>query len=541
MLTPRTIRGKLLCVLLLSIIGFLVVTAIALVTERSTLMLDRETKTRHLVEAATTLVAHYHDLQNKGQLTEADAKTAAIEALRAMRYEKSEYFWVNDMTPTMVMHPFKPELEGKSLADFKDPSGLAVFVEFAETVKRDGAGFVHYLWPKPGFDQPVPKVSYVSGFQPWGWVIGSGIYLDDVNSIFRERAIELIATVLAGSLLITTMLMLLIRSISRPIDEIRKVMRSIGETQDLSRRVDTRNRDEIAEIGRAFNDMVGSFQDLIRRVMDSAHEVMELSSRVAASAHHVALSSDEQNQASGSMAAAIEETKASIEQVASNSSDAHQIAERAGSLAQQGEEIVANAAGEMSRIAVAVTSSAQRIETLGEMSNQIVSIVNVIREIADQTNLLALNAAIEAARAGEQGRGFAVVADEVRKLAERTAQSTLEIGRTIEGIRSGTLEAVNSMHEGSARVQGGVTLTEKAGKSMAEIRVGAGQVIAAVSDIALAMQEQSAATNLVVENVDRIVTMAERNNADTNEIAQNAEQLEKLAGSLTRMVDQFKV
>ena len=202
--------------------------------------------------------------------------------------------------------------------------------------------------------------------------------------------------------------------------------------------------------------------------------------------------------------------------------------------------MVQGAAAEMSKIADSVNQSSHFIERLGEHSNQISAIVNVIKEIADQTNLLALNAAIEAARAGEQGRGFAVVADEVRKLAERTARSTEEITAMIGSIQDGTQHAVASMQEGSARVIEGVAMANRAGESMSQISSGANQVISAVSDISSALREQSTASNQVAQNVERIARMTEENSVAANEIAEEAQQLESLAGALENAVSRFK-
>lgn len=181
------LRPRLFIVVAVAFVAMILIAALALVNERSSLMEDREVKTRHLVESAYGVLVHFRALQLGGELTEDQAKRATIETIRGMRYGGSEYFWINDLQPRMVMHPMMPELDGKNLSSFKDPNGKRLFVAFVDTVKKNGAGFVDYLWPKPGFTQPVPKISYVKGFTPWGWVIGSGIYIDDVNRIFWER------------------------------------------------------------------------------------------------------------------------------------------------------------------------------------------------------------------------------------------------------------------------------------------------------------------------------------------------------------------
>lgn len=537
----HTIRGRLLLVLFVALLGILAVSAVSLSYERSNLMEDRKVKTRHLVESATSVLTHFHELEKKGELSEDQAKAAALGVLRDMRYEQSEYFWINDMHPRVVMHPFKPELNGQDVSQTADPSGKKLFVEFVNAVKKDGGGFVPYLWPKPGAVAPVAKISYVKGFAPWGWVVGSGIYVDDVEQIFREHALTLAGFDLLAILLIGGFLLYIIRSISRPINAVQETMVEILKTRDLTRRVEVNGKDEISTMAVCCNNMLAGFQDLIRQVIDNSQAVLDQTSRLALSAARVAQGSMRQSEASSSMAAALEETRTSIRQVAENSGDAHRIAEESGQLSQHGESVVDGTVAEMTRIAHSVQESGQHIQTLGQMSEQISSIVNVIKEIADQTNLLALNAAIEAARAGEQGRGFAVVADEVRKLAERTTMSTHEITRMIASIQAGTQSAVSSMQEGSSRVSDGVELAREAGASMGRIREGAGRVIMAINDISVALGEQSIATQTVVGNVEQIVEMAERNSAETGEIAEVAERLEVLARSLRETVDNFRV
>lgn len=195
----------------------------------------------------------------------------------------------------------------------------------------------------------------------------------------------------------------------------------------------------------------------------------------------------------------------------------------------------------MHRIAESVEQSAQLIEDLGRQSDRISAIVNVIKDIADQTNLLALNAAIEAARAGETGRGFAVVADEVRKLAERTTQSTQDIAAMIDAIQNGTAQAVDSMHAGVERVAGGVELAKRAGKAMEEIHSGAQRVAQTVSDISLALKEQSAASSEIAVNVEKIAQMAEENNAAVAGTTGTARELERLAEGLQAEIRRYKV
>jgi len=560
-----SIKARLLLIMAAALTGMILIAIFALQSEKATLLEDRKVKTRHLVEGAHSLLGYFYDLQQKGVLSEDAAKDAALKAIKALRYEQKEYFWVNDFTtpiPKMLMHPTVPALDGKVLdaekfncatslqAGLDGPTEKTdgkknLFVAFDEVAGKSGQGYVTYNWPKPKAgggttEELYTKLSFVKKFDGWNWLIGSGIYLDDVERIFWNHAIWLIGIITAITVLIGGVMMMVIRRISRSLNELESAMHQIQSSNDLSRRVTVTAKDEIGQIGHSFNQMIQSFQEIIQQVITNSRGVMQAAGKLSESSQRVAVSSQSQSDATTSMAAAVEEVTTSINHVADGSQETHNIAHKAGELAAQGGEVVHGAAAEMSKIADSVNQSSQFIQRLGEHSNQISAIVNVIKEIADQTNLLALNAAIEAARAGEQGRGFAVVADEVRKLAERTARSTEEITAMIGSIQSGTNHAVASMQEGSARVTEGVAMATRAGDSMGQIRDGANQVISAVGDISSALREQSAASNQVAQNVERIARMTEENSVAANEIAGEAQQLESLAGALESAVSRFK-
>jgi methyl-accepting chemotaxis protein len=310
---------------------------------------------------------------------------------------------------------------------------------------------------------------------------------------------------------------------------------------DLTVRIHLDSEDELSQVANSFNSMATAFNNLLRTVQQSANHLSGAAGELATSSARVSASSQQQSASASGMASAIEQMTASINQIAEHAQSAQQISSESGRLSAEGGHIVENTVREMEQIAASVNQSATIIEELGRHSENISAIVNVIKEIADQTNLLALNAAIEAARAGEQGRGFAVVADEVRKLAERTTQSTQEIGTMIAAIQNATGNAVSSMNSGVERVSSGVALSQQAGASIGQVQAGADRVVDVVNEISLAMNEQSKASSDIARNIEHIAEMAEQNNEDVNATARTAQSLEQLAGQLQAEVRRFRV
>jgi len=537
----NSVRSKLVVLSLIGTIGMVVVLIFGLMSEYGNVATDREIKTRHLVESTHALIAHYQQQEAAGALTREQAQQAALAAVKSLRYDGREYFWVNDMNAVMLMHPLKPELDGKSVADFKDPDGKFLFREFVDVVRTQKAGFVHYQWPRPGAETPQPKLSYVKGFEPWGWIVGSGIYIDDLHHDFMALALRSGLLVAALAALAFLLAHLTGRSILKPLQAVEHTMDQVAMNHDLTRRAPVEGPLEIRNMAQSFNTMMSGFQGLVRDIGQSSQAVEAAARQLSAASSSVASASQDQSQSAMATSAAVEQMSGSIARVSDRARSTDNTASSAEQLAMQGADVVSRAVEEMQRIADSVQTSARFIETLGQQSQEISSIVNVIREISDQTNLLALNAAIEAARAGEQGRGFAVVADEVRKLAERTGQSTTEISTKISRIQEETQRAIDSMQEGSRRVGEGVDTARVAMDSMEQIRRGAIDVREAIRDISEALQEQSAASALVSGNIVSISSTATRNSGEVIAIADEASSLQRLAAGLQASSARFRV
>jgi methyl-accepting chemotaxis protein len=282
-------------------------------------------------------------------------------------------------------------------------------------------------------------------------------------------------------------------------------------------------------------------RDTVRNIQAAAEQLGQSARQVAETSHAVAAASAQQSEATSATAAAIEQMTVGIGHISDNAEQAVSLSRHSEELSRQGSAVIHGAAAEMGKIADSVEASSTIIATLEQQSNEISAVVNVIKEIADQTNLLALNAAIEAARAGEQGRGFAVVADEVRKLAERTSASTQEIASTIQKIQGGTQNAVQSMVAGVDQVRSGTALAQEAGASIREIESGAQRVVGVVNDISSSLREQSATSNEIARNVENIARMVEANNSSAEGAASSSRQLERLAEELAASVRSFRL
>ncbi|MBI2732052.1 MAG: cache domain-containing protein [Aquabacterium sp.] len=461
-----------------------------------------ERSVRQTVEVAHTLVKHFHQEAVSGRLSEAEAKQRALAAIKVLRYSDTEYFWVNDMQPRMVMHATKPELDGKDLSQIKDPNGVALFVEFVNTVKASGAGVVSYMWPRPGSDKPVPKVSYVVGFAPWGWVIGSGLYVDSVAATVWDRTVKFSMGTLALALLMLGVGLVISRGLLKQLGG--EPSYAVALTQRLAA------GDLTVDVALKPDDHSSLLHAIKTRSSDS---VATANTEIAHGNQDLSARTENQASALQQTAASMEQLSSTVKQNTDNARQANQLAIGASSVAVQGGEVVGQVVDTMREI--------------NESSKKIVDIIGVIDGIAFQTNILALNAAVEAARAGDQGRGFAVVAAEVRTLAVRSAGAAKEIKTLI--------------NDNVQRVGQGTEMVDQAGATMNEVVHAIRRVTDIMGEISSASQEQSTGVAQVGQAVTQMDQATQQNAAMVEEMAAAASSLQTQAGDLVGVISAFTV
>ncbi|MDO2947990.1 methyl-accepting chemotaxis protein [Aeromonas simiae] len=542
MLTRLSIRHRLLLITLLALLSLLLLTLVAAEQYRRSLLEEKQVQTRHQVETVWSLVDGFARQVSEGKLSEAQAKQAALKAIAALRYGHDDYFWINDSRPFMVMHPMKPELDGKDLAAVADPDGKRLFVAFVEATRHAPQGAqVAYQWPKPGSAQPVAKVSFVKRFAPWDWIIGTGIYVDDVEQQYRQVLLRLLGV----SLVILTLLALLSgwlgRSIVQPLEAASRALAVLARGEgDLRARLHERGRDELSALGRNFNRFADQMVTLVQQVQGIARDNDGAAERLAGVAHNHHRLANEQVADTERVASAMSQVAASCQEIGEHTREAAGSAAQAMAMVHDGEALMQRSAEVVQRLADQLGASVASVKQLGADSQKIDGVLEVIRGVAEQTNLLALNAAIEAARAGEQGRGFAVVADEVRTLANRTHASTDEIRNMIASVQHGTDQVTAQI----GQLQG---LSDAAAHSVAQMERVIAELAGLIDriggmngQIASAADQQVASVAGINHNMETIARAAHRALEHNEQTEQAVAALEAGGRQLSALVDRYQ-
>lgn len=552
-LMTLSISSRFQAITVSALLGVAIVSGIGLKFLGDQVERDRLAKTRNLTDAAYGVLAFFEREEADGRLPRMDAQNAAIRAIKNLRYDEQEYFWLTDKNARMVAHPMKPELDGKDMAEMKDPTGKHIFLEFANVVKQRGQGFIEYYWPKPGEQAPAAKISYVRGFAPWGWIIGTGVYADDTGAILWQAARQAGIAMFLVIALTAALVVLLSRQITVPLKALNSAMRrlvagdlntdvpSYGKSDEIGAMAasvlvfktellskaaaDTRAaaaagdqarrsavlerlvihfRDRVGELSRRLGSAASDLE-VTARAMDVSVERTTAQS-AAATALAGRTSADVQT-----AAAATEEMSASVREIVGQVHRTSEIVALATESARQGESIVRDLA-------------------LG--TEKIGDVVGLISSIAAQTNLLALNATIEAARAGDAGRGFAVVASEVKELAGQTAKATDEIAGQIGRIQGETRQAVLAISTVGQTIEELHSIAIGVAAAMEEQNAAIEEIVRGVASAATGAQSVS-------ESMDAVRSIAADNGDASKQVLVSARGLSKNSHDLDEAVQEF--
>ncbi|WP_305073874.1 methyl-accepting chemotaxis protein [Propionivibrio sp.] len=364
---------------------------------------------------------------------------------------------------------------------------------------------------------------------------------ESAETAFTRTLAITVAAAVIGVVVIGLLGFLLGRSITRPLGVMQKAIIRTATELDFTDTIKVDSKDEVGATLQAYNELLAKLRSSFAEIQAVAARMAAITAEVDTTSKEIAENSQQQSDASSGMAAAIEELTVSISMVATQAQDASLHTQESRNKADQGAEVILTTVSGIQTISESVREASERIDALRHDSESISSVANIIKEIADQTNLLALNAAIEAARAGEQGRGFAVVADEVRKLAERTSKSTQEISTLLAQMQGSAKQAVDTMAAAVREVDVGVENAQAAGRSINDIKEGSGTVVSAVEEISEAVREQSAASTSISQRIEQIAQMTERNTAAAGSTAEAVHDLSRMSQEIETALRAYKV
>ncbi|MCS0448899.1 methyl-accepting chemotaxis protein [Vibrio diabolicus] len=479
-------------------------------------------------------------------------KEAAKEILKAMRFESDGYFFAYDSQGVNTLHAIKPSLEGKNLYDLKDENGVAVIAGLIDASQK-GDGFLYFSWHKPTIDAQAPKLGYAEYLSKWNWVLGTGVYIDDIDQQvamhrelktqeLKEHTLSAVLISVVG-LIITSVLTSIV--VSKGIQPLQHVAASLKDVAagggDLTARLKVESQDEVGEVAAAFNEFMDKLHPLMQDIHRSATTVQTVSQSLNTQTSQASGQMQDHCLETDKVVTAVTQMSMTAKEVASNTNATAQAIEDANSQVTEAQREVEQAIEGITELVREIDSTSDAISELSLQTEKITKVLDVIGEIAEQTNLLALNAAIEAARAGEQGRGFAVVADEVRSLASRTQNSTHEIGDMLKQLQNGVSRAVSTMSVSQKR---GVKTAEESAliqQSLSGIHHSIGTIRDMGIQTASAAEEQSA----VAEDINQNLVAIQQIVNNINETLQHAEsistQLSQSGTEIHGLVGNFKL
>jgi len=554
---------------------------------------ERKAGLAQMDATALAIFDKYYKLEQAGTMTREQAQSAAKEVLAAMRYGGGTgYFWINDMHPTMVMHPIKPEMNGTDLTQNKDPNGKFLFVEFVNTVKASGQGFVDYYWPKPGADQPVLKYSHVAGFAPWGWIVGTGVYADDLAALYRQNAIWAAALCLLGAVATLAIAYAIVHSVTSPIARLKAAMNAIAEEDASVQISDADRRDEIGQMAKSLivlRDSVAERAELRVREDERQREIEgerrgnEASLRSSSerqTAAMMALGAGLERLAAGDLTVAIDDIgqdyaklrsdfnaavdalNSVINAIAESShivnDSARDISEATNNLSKRTEQ----QAAALEETAAALDEITATVRTASERANEARTMVAETKTSAGKSGEIVRNAVSAMSRIEDSSSRISQIIGVIDEIAFQTNLLALNAG--VEAARAGeagrgfavVAQEVRELAQRSANaakeiktlisssaseVEGGVALVRSTGDALVEIEALVNRVNAHVDSIATAAREQATGLHEINTSVNHMDQMTQQNAAMVEETTAASQTLAEESQQLRALLSKFRL
>ncbi|ABK39381.1 methyl-accepting chemotaxis protein [Aeromonas hydrophila] len=528
------VSRKLMLLLSLALIGFIALLLISASALHRNLMSEREARLQAVLDLAMSRIQTL-----AATLPAPQAQAEAKAMLNSMRFDGDNYLFVLDENRRMVVHPVRPELVGQQMGESGTATAGVHWQQMVDLGKGGHSGRLEYKWISPS-GEAAQKMSLVAGYQPWGWILGSGVLLQDIQATIWSQY-----QLMGGATLLVTLLMGLLgfaisRSIVNPLAEINRAMQQVA-AGDLVVSIPVHGQDELGAVASCTNQGLNAIRRALLEASQGARNVADAALRIAASAEQTNQAVNSQRDQLAQLATAMNEMSATISDVAGHAENTARDTQDATSEAGLGNRDVHASVHGIQALATEVEQATLQVNQLKEGVMQISEVTAVISAISEQTNLLALNAAIEAARAGEQGRGFAVVADEVRQLASRTRQSTEEIQSTIAQLQQRAVTAASAMDASRKLAESSVSQSEKAGQDLSLIVNHIQHVSDMATQIATAAEQQSMVAEDMNRNVSGINDSALEMSQSASQLARESELLAGLSRSLDERLAVFKL